>query len=79
MEEDKEPDNSKLMIDNDFLSLLQNEIPNLKIATVPITKDDIKDKSMIKGYTEGNFEKSKVQRGFFEVLGISKRNLDDQE
>jgi hypothetical protein len=79
MEEDKGQDNSKLVVDNDFLSLLQNEIPNLKIATVPITKEDIKDKVMMQGYQEGSSDKPKAQSGFFDILGLSKRNQADQE
>lgn len=80
MEEDKEGVSSQpqLKIDSDFLNFLQNEIPNLKISNFPINKDDLKAKNMLEGEAEEDREKQQ-SHGFYDILGLSKRQPRDPE
>ena len=75
MEESKEQESSepKMKINTDFLNILKDEIPNLKFTSFPVTKDDIKENNEEQNMdTEQNSEQ-KVNNGFYDILGLSKR------
>lgn len=77
VEMEKENDDklhSKLQIDNDFLSIIKNEIPSLKFAHIPITKDDLEMSNAEPPSQAAESTNPKSSNSFFNILGLSKRN-----
>lgn len=81
MEDEKEGPSQapKVKIESDFLNLLQNEIPNLKFSSVPITKEDLASRNLLRGDSDSHTEQPTQSQGFFDILGLSKRQPRDKE
>ncbi|CAI2371741.1 unnamed protein product [Moneuplotes crassus] len=76
MEENKEDDDYEMEqepVKNDFLSILQREIPDLKISHCKVMKEDISHIQQ-----DGNMHEEQVMEDtgndFYDILGLSKRS-----
>lgn len=69
----------KMKINNEFLNILKEEIPNLKVSNYSITKNDLKNQSEEEQNESAASINNKVNNGFYNILGLSKREIHDMD
>ncbi len=77
MEDNKEEDDYEMEqepVKNSFLSLLQREIPDLKVSNCQVHKEDISLTQNDEAIQEEEQSKDEAGDGFYDVLGLSKRS-----
>lgn len=64
---------------NNLFSILQKEIPDLKVANYPIVKEDLSGSHSGHNIHDDQIESKPIPNGFFDILGLSKRNPTNRD
>ena len=76
-QDDEQHESNKMKFENDFFTLIKNEMPELKFTKIPITKEDIKNMNTdMQVDSEEQVSTKTIPNGFFDILGLSRRHIE---